>query len=285
MGSYDSYDSYYHPSPIVKVISGVDGVIRIIQLTVAIALIRGFTNSGKSYLSSNYFFFLTVLYLADALNILFDSIINIFDLYRIQNIGSYYVFFFFFLKIFLIMIMAIERFAMLIQENVPKFKPGVCIGLTIAAGLLAGVFLGSYVRYRAAPAIFVIILLLYIFMVVLLLIGSFQSYCCVPDAKFVEVKVERRLFWSLFASITFQLLSIICEILIYLNIFTINIYFMIRDYSKNNSEGTYQEAINIQLIIWAVVRTLSNVILMIALFLISGGVRKSYLQVWCCASK
>ncbi|KAE9547028.1 hypothetical protein FO519_009758 [Halicephalobus sp. NKZ332] len=281
----DLYVSNNHFSPIVKVIAGIAGVTRIFQFTVAIALIRGFNNSGKPYLSSNYFFFLIVLYLADTPNILFDSITIIFDLYRIQNIGSYYIHFFFFLKSSLIMIMAIERFPMLIQDNVPKFKPGVCIGLTIVAGLLAGIFLGLYSINGVASVINIIVALFYIFMVVLLLIGSFQSYCCVPDAKFVEVKVERRLFWSLSASITFQLLSIICGIFITFGIDINRIYYMIRDYSKNNSEETYQEANTVQPIILAVVGILSNVILVIALFLISGGVRKSYLQVWCCASK
>ncbi|KAE9546540.1 hypothetical protein FO519_010248, partial [Halicephalobus sp. NKZ332] len=182
-------------------------------LTVAIALIRGSTNSEKLYLSSNYFFFLTVLYLADAPNILFDSIITIFDLFFIESIGNFYVRFFSFLKIFLIMIMAVERFIMLTKDDVPKLKRKVCIGLAIVAGLLAGIFLGLYSINGVTPVISIIVALLYIFMVVLLLIGSCKFCCCNQDAKPVEVKVERRLCWSLFISIIFKLLSIICEIL------------------------------------------------------------------------
>ncbi|KAE9549200.1 hypothetical protein FO519_007595 [Halicephalobus sp. NKZ332] len=251
------------------------------KFTVAIALIRGFTNSGKPYLSSNYFFFLTVLYLADTPNILFDSITIIFDFYRIQKIGSYYINFFSFLKIFLIMIITIERFAMLMKENVPKFNPRVCIGLAIVAGLLAGIFLGLYSINGVTPVITIIVGLFYIFTVVLLLIGSFRSCCCIPDAKPVELKVERRLFWSFFASIIFQLLTIIYGILVILGI----INNLMVDFSKNNYEKTYKEAIIVQVIILTVLGILSDVILVIALFLISGGVRKSYLQVWCCASK
>ncbi|KAE9546459.1 hypothetical protein FO519_010329, partial [Halicephalobus sp. NKZ332] len=270
----DFYVSYNYPPLIFKVISGITGVMRIFQFTVAIALIRGFTNSGKPYLSSNYFFFLIVLYLADTPNILFDSITIIFDFYRIQKIGSYYIYFFSFLKIFLIMIMTIERFAMSMKENVPKFNSGVCIGLTIVAGLLAGAFLGSYAIYGAASIISIIVALLYIFMVVLLLIGSFRSCCCILDVKPVELKVERRLFWSLFVSVIFQLLTIIYGILVTLGI----INNLMVDFSKKNYEKTYKEAIVVQAIILAVLGILSDVILVIALFLISGGVRKSYLQ-------
>ena len=203
---------YYNP-PVFKVLAGISGLLRLFQFTLAIALIRGFCVSKKQYLSSNYYFFLIILYLGDTPNIVIDSIFIIFDTYNLRATTMYYSLCFAHLQVILVAIMSIERVSAVMRVNVLKFRPVICIFLTLLAIGAAAILTILNVIYSNEMLYYAIDGILYIASVIVLLIGICKYWCCTSDVTFPEIKTEIRLFWSLVAYVGIQTIAVILRLL------------------------------------------------------------------------
>lgn len=194
-----------------QALAAVHGLARLFQFTVMIALIRGFWCSNKQYLSSNYFFFIIILYLADTFNIFFDSIVIVFNLYYMRSIGYYYGIFFSFLHVILVAIMSIERVGTVIKVAILKFHRVICIILMLLAIVSAIIFMILIYIHSNDIFSYTTKRIIFIGTVMLLAIGMFKYWCCTGNIDVPEVKTELKLFWSLFGYVLIQTIAFIID--------------------------------------------------------------------------